>query len=133
MAFASQPPREEIQAAYQSARNGGQVAAVAPVAPAPQPAAPAAGLAGLLKRADAQEAEATLMLDTTYDPLVIGHLEMRSITPYPAMARQWYQKAATLGSADARRRLSQLQHQRNAQTRAKEFRAHKLSCGMMGE
>ena len=28
----------------------------------------------------------------------------------PAMARQWYQRAAELGSADARRRLSQLQN-----------------------
>jgi len=136
MAYNSQPSREEIQAAYQSAMKGGQVAAVAPVAPPPQPAAPAARrmdpdeLAGLLKRArsllavgdisaarllleraaDAQEAEAALMLGTTYDPLVIGNQDMRSITPDPAMARQWYQKAAALGSADARRRLSQIQN-----------------------
>jgi hypothetical protein len=135
-AYASQPSREEIQAAYQSAMKGGQVAAVAPVAPPPQPAAPAVRrmdpdeLAGLLKRAksllavgdisaarllleraaDAQEAEAALMLGTTYDPLVIGNQDMRSITPDPAMARQWYQKAAALGSADARRRLSQIQN-----------------------
>jgi len=115
----------------------GQVAAVAPAAPVPpQPAAPAARrmdpdeVAGLLKRAksmlaigdissarllleraaDAQEAEAALMLGTTYDPLVIGNQDMRSITPDPAMARQWYQKAAALGSADARRRLSQSQN-----------------------
>jgi len=137
MAYNSQPSREDIQAAYQSALKGqGQVAAVAPVAPPPQPAAPAARrmdadeLAGLLKRArsllavgdipaarllleraaDAQEAEAALMLGTTYDPLVIGNQDMRSITPDPAMARQWYQKAAALGSADARRRLSQIQN-----------------------
>ena len=136
MAYNSQPSREDIQAAYQSAMKGGQVAAVAPVAPPPQPAAPAARrmdpdeLAGLLKRArsllavgdipaarllleraaDAQEAEAALMLGTTYDPLVIGNQDMRSIAPDPAMARQWYQKAAALGSADARRRLSQIQN-----------------------
>ena len=134
-AYASQPSREEIQAAYQTAMKG-QVAAVAPVAPPPQAAAPAVRrmdadeLAGLLKRAksllavgdisaarllleraaDAQEAEAALMLGTTYDPLVIGNQDMRSITPDPAMARQWYQKAAALGSADARRRLSQIQN-----------------------
>jgi TPR repeat protein len=134
MAYNSQPSREDIQAAYQSAMKG-QVAAVAPIAP-PQPAAPAVRrmdpdeLAGLLKRAksllavgdisaarllleraaDAQEAEAALMLGTTYDPLVIGNQDMRSITPDPAMARQWYQKAAALGSADARRRLSQIQN-----------------------
>ena len=135
-AYSSQPSREEIQAAYQSAMKGGQVAAVAPVAPPPQAAAPAVRrmdpdeLAGLLRRAksllavgdisaarlllepaaDAQEAEAALMLGTTYDPLVIGNQDMRSVTPDPAMARQWYQKAAALGSADARRRLSQIQN-----------------------
>lgn len=136
MAYATSPSREEISAAYQSAVKG-QVAAVAPAAPVPpQPAAPAARrmdpdeVAGLLKRAksmlaigdissarllleraaDAQEAEAALMLGTTYDPLVIGNQDMRSITPDPAMARQWYQKAAALGSADARRRLSQSQN-----------------------
>jgi hypothetical protein len=147
MAYSSQPSREEIQAAYQSALKSGQVAAVAPVAPPPpqqqqpvapqqQSAAPAVRrmdpdeLAGLLRRAksllavgdisaarllleraaDAQEAEAALMLGTTYDPLVIGNRDMRSVTPDPAMARQWYQKAAALGSADARRRLSQIQN-----------------------
>ena len=134
-AFASLPSREEIQAAYQSAVKGGQVAAVVPAAP-PQPAMPAARrldpdeLAGLLKRAksllavgdipaarllleraaDAQEAEAALMLGTTYDPLVLGNQDMRSVTPDPALARQWYQKAAALGSADARRRLSELKN-----------------------
>ena len=60
----------------------------------------------LLERAaDAQEAEAALMLATTYDPQVLGAQDMRSITPDPAMARAWYQKAAKLGSADALRRL----------------------------
>jgi hypothetical protein len=146
MAYSSQPSREEIQAAYQSALKSGQVAAVAPVAPPPQQQQPVAPqqqsaapavrrmdpdeLAGLLRRAksllavgdisaarllleraaDAQEAEAALMLGTTYDPLVIGNRDMRSVTPDPAMARQWYQKAAALGSADARRRLSQIQN-----------------------
>lgn len=113
-------------------------AAPAPVQAAPVQAAPAQTarrmdpdeVAGLLKRAksllaigdfvsarllleraaDAQEAEAALMLGTTYDPVVVGNQDMRSITPDPAMARHWYQKAATLGSADARRRLSQIQN-----------------------
>lgn len=123
-------------AAPAPAPKGSQVAAIAPVAPAPQPAAPGARrldpdeVAGLLKRArgllavgdiasarllleraaDAQEAEAALMLGTTYDPLIIGNQDMRSITPDPAMARQWYQKAAALGSNDARRRLSELRN-----------------------
>ena len=135
MAYAMVPSRQEISAAYQSAAKGGQVAAVVPAAP-PESAVPAGRrmdpdeVAGLLKRArgllavgdiasarllleraaDAQEAEAALMLATTYDPLVIGNRDMRSIVPDPAMARQWYQKAAALGSADARRRLSELRN-----------------------
>jgi hypothetical protein len=65
----------------------------------------------LLERAaDAQEAEAALMLAGTYDPQVLGSQDLRSVTPDPAAARLWYQKAAQLGSADARRRLGQLQN-----------------------
>ena len=65
----------------------------------------------LLERAaDAQEAEAALMLAGTYDPQVLGSQDLRSVTPDPAAARVWYQKAAQLGSADARRRLGQLQN-----------------------
>jgi TPR repeat protein len=65
----------------------------------------------LLERAaDAQEAEAALMLAGTYDPQVLGSQDLRSVTPDPAAAKVWYQKAAQLGSADARRRLGQLQN-----------------------
>ena len=46
----------------------------------------------------------------TYDPQVLGSQDLRSVTPDPAAARVWYQKAAQLGSADAKRRLSQLQN-----------------------
>jgi TPR repeat protein len=63
----------------------------------------------LLERAaDGQEAEAALMLAQTYDPDVLGTSDVRNITPEPAKARAWYQKAAQLGSADAQRRLAQL-------------------------
>jgi hypothetical protein len=138
-AYAWQPSRSEISAAYQSAAKSQQpqqMAAVAPTAPVPQqPAAPGTRrvdtdeVAGILKRAKTLlamgdifaarllleraadvEAEAALMLGTTYDPAVVGNQDMRSITPDPAMARQWYQRAAELGSTDARRRLSQLQN-----------------------
>lgn len=103
-------------------------------APAPREAAPARRidpdeLAALLKRAkgllaigditsarllleraaDAQEAEAALMLAGTYDPQVLGSQDLRSVTPDPAAAKVWYQKAAQMGSADAKRRLGQLQ------------------------
>ncbi|MCK1518568.1 hypothetical protein IVB22_40095 [Bradyrhizobium sp. 190] len=65
----------------------------------------------LLERAaDAQEAEAALMLAGTYDPQVLGSQDLRSVTADPAAARVWYQKAAQLGSADAKRRLGQLQN-----------------------
>ena len=64
----------------------------------------------LLERAaDAQEPNAALMLAQTYDPAVLGRQDIRNITPDPAQARIWYQRAAQLGSADAQRRLSQLQ------------------------
>ena len=64
----------------------------------------------LLERAaEAQEASAALMLAQTYDPTVLGTQDIRNITPDPALARNWYQRAAQLGSADAQRRLSQLQ------------------------
>lgn len=126
------PSRDEIAAAYQSAIKT-RVVAVEPVT---REAAPAARridpdeLAALLKRAksllaigditsarllleraaDAQEADAALMLAGTYDPQVLGTQDMRSITPDPASARLWYQRAAQLGSSDARRRLSQIQN-----------------------
>jgi hypothetical protein len=129
------PSREEIAAAYQGAIKSRVVALEPAVreAPAtvPLPTTPAARridpdeLAALLKRAkgllaigditaarllleraaDAQEADAAFMLAGTYDPQVLGVQDMRSITPDPAMARAWYQKAAQFGSADAKRRL----------------------------
>jgi hypothetical protein len=52
---------------------------------------------------------AALMLARTYDPDVLGAQNSRSIIPDPTMARVWYQWAAQLGSADAQRRLSELQ------------------------
>ena len=65
----------------------------------------------LLERAaDAQEASDALLLAQTYDPDVLGTQDIRNIIPDPAMARAWYQKAAQLGSADAQRRIAQLQN-----------------------
>jgi hypothetical protein len=70
---------------------------------------PAARL--LLQRAaDAQDPTAALMLAQTYDPDVLGTQDVRNINPDPEMARNWYQKAAQLGSTDAQRRLAQLQN-----------------------
>ena len=64
----------------------------------------------LLERAaEGQDATAAMMLAETYDPAVLGAQDIRNVTPDPAMARNWYQRAAQLGSTDAQRRLSQLQ------------------------
>lgn len=65
----------------------------------------------LLERAaDAQEASAALLLGQTYDPVVLGKQDARSITADPEQARGWYQKAAQLGSQDARQRLDQMKN-----------------------
>jgi hypothetical protein len=126
------PTRAEITTAYQSALQGRIPAAAAPPTAAPPPGRKldADELATLLTRAkgllaagdipparllleraaDAQESGAALMLAQTYDPDVLGTQDIRNITPDPATARTWYQRAAQLGSAAAQRRLSQLQN-----------------------
>lgn len=134
------PSREAIANAYQTALQSQapspapiQVAAPAPApAPAPLPAKTldADTLAGLMTRAksligigdiaaarllleraaNAQDATAAFMLGQTFDPAVLGTRDTRSITADPAAARDWYQKAAQLGSVEARQRLTQLQN-----------------------
>jgi TPR repeat protein len=64
----------------------------------------------LLERAaDAQEPTAALLLAQTYDPAGLGTQDARNIIPDIALARTWYQRAVQLGSAEAQRRLSQMQ------------------------
>jgi len=108
----------------------------APVAVAPPPPAPQARrmdadeLATLMKRAkeslaagdipvarllleraaDGQDAGAAMLLAQTYDAAVLGTSDVRNITPEPDKAKSWYQRAAQLGSADAQRRLAQMQN-----------------------
>jgi hypothetical protein len=138
MTVAVAPTRAEINSAYQNAVQGRVPAvvlsnaaptAVAVAAPparkldADEVAALLARAKGLLtagdipparllleRAADAQQADAALLLAQTYDPDVLGTQDIRNITPEPAMARNWYQRAAQLGSADAQRRLSQIQN-----------------------
>ena len=65
----------------------------------------------LLERAaSAQDATAAFLLAQTYDPAVLGVRDTRSITPDPVMAREWYRKAASFGSAAAQQRLTQFQN-----------------------
>lgn len=133
-----QPSRDEIALAYQAAIKSQVVVretapATSPVAP---PAAPPARrvdpgeLEALLKRAknllaigdiasarllleraaDAQEADAALMLAWTYDPEVLGTSDARTVIPDPEKARIWYRRAAELGSQRAQQRLAQMQN-----------------------
>jgi hypothetical protein len=106
---------------------------VAPPAPEPAASAPAPelspdDLAALLKRgqqlaasgdiaaarltlrpaAEAHDAQAALALGATYDPVVLRSLNIFGVTPDVAMARSWYEKAKSYGSAEAPRRLELL-------------------------
>ncbi|HET6838109.1 MAG TPA: hypothetical protein VFH41_00060 [Bradyrhizobium sp.] len=129
------PTRDEIAAAFKAAHQS-LPEIRQPPAPVIPPAAPAVRqlsadeLATLMKRAkaliatgdiaparllleraaDTQEASAALLLAQTYDPAVLGTQDMRSITPDPAAARDWYEKAARFGSPDAQQRLAQMQN-----------------------
>lgn len=130
---AAAPTRDEIalalKAAHQTPPEIRQPVAAAPATPPPR-LLDAEELATLMKRAknliaigdiasarllleraaDAQESSAALLLAQTYDPAVLGTPDARSITPDPAKARDWYQKAARFGSKDAQLRLSQIQN-----------------------
>jgi len=65
----------------------------------------------LLERAaDAQDVNAALLLAQTYDPAVLGTTDVRTITPDRAAARSWYERAAGLGSVNAKQRLAQMQN-----------------------
>ncbi|WP_445219054.1 hypothetical protein ACKWRH_01640 [Bradyrhizobium sp. Pa8] len=134
----STPSREAIATAYQTALQA-QAPAPVPVAAPPAPPPPAKTvaktldadtLAGLMTRAqsllrigdivaarllleraaNAQDATAALLLGQTYDPAVLGTSDARSIAGDATAARDWYQKAAALGSAEARQRLAQLRN-----------------------
>lgn len=65
----------------------------------------------LLRRAaEAGSASGALILGTTFDPLVIQQLGAFGVVPDVAQARQWYEKAAELGSEAASQRLAKLAH-----------------------
>jgi hypothetical protein len=130
------PAREEIKLAYQNALQG-MAPATAPAA-GPATTEPAVhhldpdAITALLKRADAliasgdvaasrlvlrraadaEDARAAMMLAETYDPAVLGKLGVHGVVPDIAMARSWYEKAKTLGSAEAMQRLEVLASRR---------------------
>jgi hypothetical protein len=63
----------------------------------------------LLRRtAEAGYAQGTLALAGTFDPNVLSKLGFQAGAADVAMARLWYERAETLGSTEAQRRLQQL-------------------------
>jgi hypothetical protein len=125
------PSREAIVSAYHTAlQNEAPAAGTGNEAAAPSKTLDAEQLAALMTRAksllalgdiaaarllleraaNAQDATAAFLLAETYDPAVLGVRDTRTITPNPVMARDWYRKAASFGSADAQQRLTQLQN-----------------------
>ncbi len=62
----------------------------------------------LRRAADAGDAQAALLLGSTYDPATFKQLKVIGSAPDPAEARAWYQRAVELGSTEAVRRLEPL-------------------------
>jgi hypothetical protein len=60
------------------------------------------------RAAEADDATASLALGATYDPAVLAGMRTVGIDADVAKARFWYQKAVSLGSAEAKRRLELL-------------------------
>ena len=60
------------------------------------------------RAAEAGDASAALLLGSTFDPRVIAQLHAVGIVADVAQARQWYQKAAELGSDAAVQQLAKL-------------------------
>jgi hypothetical protein len=90
------PDRDEVAALLTRARSylsAGDVAAARLV---------------LRRAAERDDAQAALALGGTYDPVVLRRLGIINFHSDSAQARDWYRKAAELGSADASLRLEQL-------------------------
>jgi hypothetical protein len=66
----------------------------------------------LLRAADAGDARAAMTLAGTYDPAILEKLDVHGIVPNVVMARNWYEKAKKLGSAEAPQRLEMLASKR---------------------
>ncbi|MGZ8369319.1 MAG: hypothetical protein ACXWVK_11600, partial [Rhodoplanes sp.] len=62
----------------------------------------------LRRAADAGDAQAALLLGSTYDPATFKQLKVIGSAPDPAEARAWYQRAVELGSSEAVRRIEPL-------------------------
>lgn len=60
------------------------------------------------RAADAGLAEGALALAKTYDPVELARMRVAGVQPDVALAREWYEKARTLGAGEAEERLRQL-------------------------
>jgi type II secretory pathway predicted ATPase ExeA len=60
------------------------------------------------RAANGGSARAMTALGMTYDPSVLSRIHARGIQPDPAMAAEWYRRAAALGDVVAAARISQL-------------------------
>jgi hypothetical protein len=58
--------------------------------------------------AEAGDARAALALGATYDPVMLGILQVRGVAADVWLARYWYEKASELGSQEAEKRLQLL-------------------------
>jgi hypothetical protein len=59
--------------------------------------------------AEAGDATGAFALAETYDPAVLGTLRLRGgLTPDPALARRWYERAKEMGSSAAPERIARL-------------------------
>ena len=65
------------------------------------------------RAAEAGHARAAFALAATYDPLVLRRFGIKSLTADLAKARAWYEKAGSLGSAEASRRIELLANLEN--------------------
>ena len=59
----------------------------------------------LERAAELQDSNAAFLLGETYDIIVLGRSDARSVLADPEKAEHWYRKAAEYGSVEARRRL----------------------------
>jgi hypothetical protein len=62
----------------------------------------------LRRAANGGDAQAALLLGTTFDPATFEQLHVIGVAPAPAEARNWYQRAIELGSTAAELRLAPL-------------------------
>lgn len=62
----------------------------------------------LRRAAEANNAEAALLLASTFDPIELGELGVMGVAPDLSQALSWYLKASALGSGEAQRRIERL-------------------------